>query len=145
MRPGPVRVSILSRTDDSSPKPSTVASLTPTASASALAAAKLPDDATSYAKMPRLDPLPGPPPAEGFAAAAASCPADASCPMDRHARLLLTAADRREAGVGCFQLLRGVGVAADMPRARACFAAAVEAEGKCTGSSPSLERLQLAV
>jgi hypothetical protein len=65
--------------------------------------------------------------------------------MDRHAGLLIAAVDAKETGMTCAQLLRGVGVATDLPRARACFQTAVEAAGDCGKSSPSLERLQLAL
>ena len=92
-----------------------------------------------------MDPAPGPAPSGGFAPAADKCLADATCPMDRHAGLLLAAVDAKETGMTCAQLLRGVGVATDLPRARACFQKAVEAQGDCGKSSPSLERLQLAL
>jgi hypothetical protein len=106
---------------------------------------ELPDDATSYAKVGRVDPAPGPAPAGGFAGAADKCLSDATCPMDRYAGLLVAAVDAGEAGVSCAQLIRGVGVAKDLPRARACSAKAVEREGDCGKSSPSLDRLELAL
>ncbi|NUO49552.1 MAG: hypothetical protein HOV80_11915 [Polyangiaceae bacterium] len=65
--------------------------------------------------------------------------------MDKYAGLLVAAVDANESGVGCEQLLRGIGVAKDLPRARACFKKAVEVEGDCGKSSPSIDRLQLAL
>lgn len=128
-------------------------SAAPTSAASASAGAEPPpraklnppDDATSYAKIGRVDPAPGPAPAGGFGGAADRCLSDATCPMDRYAGLLVAAVDAGESGVGCAQLVRGVGVAKDLPRARACLAKAIERERDCGKSSPSLDRLQLAL
>lgn len=110
------------------------------------ASAPAPDpDATSFARVPTAKPDPGPAPPSGFAAAAANCMTDPLCQLDRYASLVLAAADAGEAGTPCVQLLRGVGVPVDQSRAGACFDRAVTAEGPCTGSSPSVERLQLAL
>ncbi|NUP13172.1 MAG: hypothetical protein HOW73_44605 [Polyangiaceae bacterium] len=55
------------------------------------------------------------------------------------------AAAAREADIPCHQLLRGIGVAKDPARARACYERAVAAEPACGDNSPSIDRLQLAL
>jgi hypothetical protein len=70
---------------------------------------------------------------------AEACFADPACPLDRASADLTMAADRG-ADVDCFRFHDGIGVAADAPRARACFARKLGRE-TCEGSSPELARL----
>jgi hypothetical protein len=76
---------------------------------------------------------------------AGRCLAEPACSIDRYASLVLAAEDAKEDGVPCLDLVRGVGVPVDLPRARSCLERALAKEGSCGGSSPGLERLQLAL
>ncbi|MBL9026037.1 MAG: hypothetical protein JNL21_27845 [Myxococcales bacterium] len=131
---------------------STSASASASASASPSASGTAPGpsvspDSISFAIVPFAKPDPGPAGPGGFTADASRCLTDPSCSMERYASLLLASVDAGEspADGSCFQLLRGVGVPPDIGRAGACFEKAVAAEGECGGSSPSIDRMQLAL
>lgn len=81
------------------------------------------------------------------------CLREPLCSREQAARLYLAAADAAAlpvvtegiwAGFDCYVLLRGVGVPADPTRARRCFERVVAASD-CSGGSPWLPRLELAV
>jgi hypothetical protein len=116
------------------------------ASPSAIALEPVPPDPDrfSFERKPKAPVVSGGTPPGGFAVAATACLAEASCSIERYAGLVLAAVDAGEP-VSCFALVDGVGVPVDLPRARMCFEATVEREGGCRKSSPSLDRLQLAL
>lgn len=116
------------------------------ASASPAASDPKPPDPNrfSFARPKQAEVVSGSPPPGGFANAAATCLAEASCSIERYAGLFFAAVDASEA-VPCFQLVDGVGVPVDLARARKCLEASVKREGDCGKSSPSLDRLQLAL
>lgn len=106
-----------------------------------------PDDAaTSFARVRGpISPAPGPAPTGGFNAEARRCLTEPSCPMERYAALTFAAVDADEAGVSCLDLVRGSGLPVDLSRARRCLKLQLGFNPSCERSSPSLERLQLAL
>src|SRR5262249_40875745 len=66
------------------------------------------------------------------------------CSEDANA-LYRSADDGGAKGLSCFRFYYGLGIARDLPRARACFERAVAGERCPGGSSPDLDRLFLAV
>jgi uncharacterized protein YecT (DUF1311 family) len=97
------------------------------------------------AARPTAAPTPAVSPAEAAAllAHAEKCLTDATCTEDGEA-LFKRADDAGAAGISCFRFYHGIGVAQDLPRARACFERQVAAAPACGGSSPDLERVILA-
>lgn len=128
------------------PPPRAASPHTPEVRAAASAIAATPDpEATSFARVAKAEAITTPAPPGGFMAAATTCLADPACPMERYAGLVFAAVDAHDPKVPCLDLVRGSGVPIDLTRARTCLAAEVARNGDCGGSSPSLERLQLAL
>lgn len=117
----------------------------PEAIGGASAQATAADHTTSFAVVAQAQPAQQAPPLGGFGAAASRCLEDPDCAMPRYASLALAAVDAGDRGPPCLALMRGIGVPVDAARARACLEREVPREAGCGGSSPSLERLQLAI
>lgn len=115
-----------------------------TAAASAMVATPDPE-AASFARVSKAEEISTAPPPGGFMVAARACLLDPSCTMERYAGLVFAASDAEDPKVPCLDLVRGSGVPIDLKRARACLVRSIAREGDCGGSSPSLERLQLAL
>jgi uncharacterized protein YecT (DUF1311 family) len=84
-------------------------------------------------------PAPAVSPAEAavLLARAEKCLADATCTEDANA-LYRRADDGGAKGLSCFRFYYGLGIAKDLPRARACFERKVAGE-RCGDSSPDLD------
>jgi hypothetical protein len=92
-----------------------------------------------------------PPSASAVAAAgrellaqARRCVADPQCPPGEAEALYRRADDAGATGVSCFAFYYGIGIAPDLPRARACFDRKARLETACGGAPAGLDRLYLA-
>lgn len=77
-------------------------------------------------------------------ARARRCLASPQCSAAEAESLYRSADDAGAAGVSCFDFYYGIGIARDLPRARACFERKARDDKGCGGASPQLDRLYLA-
>jgi uncharacterized protein YecT (DUF1311 family) len=134
--PDPAGPVPLSSSLASAPVPSASLPSASVASASPPPAASAPGGAARH-------PTATPAEAAELLAHAEKCLTDPTCTEDGEA-LFRRADDMGAAGISCFRFYHGIGVAQDLPRARACFERQVARDPGCHGSSPDLERVVLA-
>jgi hypothetical protein len=105
--------------------------------------------ASASAAPPAASSAPPSPSAVGAAgrellAEARRCVADPRCQPAEAEALYRRADDAGAPGLSCFDFYYGVGIAVDLPRARACFERKARVEKGCADASPGLDRLYLA-